>query len=799
MTENSDRTNLLLEKLETLLKRQEAFSKEVNEVREEINTLKIQRIKHIAEKEETIEKRSVTHTVTEIKKDKVTSAFQQVEQQTAKEPPKSSATKADEPSQIKTDIEKFIGENLINKIGIIITVIGVSIGAKYAIDHDLISPLTRIILGYLIGFGLLFFAIRLKKNYENFSAVLLSGSMAIIYFITYAAYSYYNLIPHVFTFVLMSIFTVFTVSAAIYYNKQVIAHIGLVGAYAVPFLVPFLLPEGSENVTILFSYTAIINIGILVVSLKKYWKPLYYSSFLITWPMYLIWFGLKYQAPEHFGLAFIFLSIFFVTFYLMFLAYKLLQKEKFDIFDIILLLANSFIFYGVGYNILSRHDTGEHMLGLFTLCNAIVHFIVSVFIYRQKLAYRNIFYLVLGLALIFITISIPVQLNGNWVTLLWVGEAALLFWIGRTKKVQFYEMLSYALMFIAFFSLLQDWGSTSFLIKNQQSEKIMIPLFNIKFLTSILFIASFWFINSLNHNPKYPSPFIAQNDLRNLISYSITAVLLISLYYSFQFEISAYWDQLYMSSLIEIKIDGQDSPAKYWNTDLLNFKIIWLINYSLLFFSVLSFINIKRFRSQNLGYLSLVLNYIVLVVFLIQGLFILSELRESYLNQGQPAYYNKGIFFIGIRYISFVFVGLMLTSIYKYINQDFVKPVLYNFKTAFDIVLYASLIWIISSEMITWLDIKQFTQSYKLVLSILWGVYSLFLISLGIWKKKTHLRICAIVLFAVTLIKLFFYDLSHLDTISKTIVFVTLGILLLIISFLYNKYKNIISAEIENR
>jgi len=199
-----------------------------------------------------------------------------------------------------------------------------------------------------------------------------------------------------------------------------------------------------------------------------------------------------------------------------------------------------------------------------------------------------------------------------------------------------------------------------------------------------------------------------------------------------------------------------------------------------------------------LGYLSLALSYIVLVVFLIQGLYTLSELRESYLNQAQSSYYSRSIFNIGIRYISFAFVGLMLTSIYIYINQDFVKPVIYNFKTAFDIVLYASLIWIISSELIAWLDIKQFSQSYKLVLSILWGVYSMFLIGLGIWKKKKHLRICAIVLFAVTLIKLFFYDLSKLDTISKTIIFVTLGIFLLIISFLYNKYKNIISSEIEN-
>jgi uncharacterized membrane protein len=93
------------------------------------------------------------------------------------------------------------------------------------------------------------------------------------------------------------------------------------------------------------------------------------------------------------------------------------------------------------------------------------------------------------------------------------------------------------------------------------------------------------------------------------------------------------------------------------------------------------------------------------------------------------------------------------------------------------------------------MDLSDSEQSYKLGLSILWGLYALLLIILGIWKKKKHLRIGAIILFSFTLIKLFFYDISSLNTISKTIVFVSLGVLLLIISFLYNKYKHIIADE----
>lgn len=99
--------------------------------------------------------------------------------------------------------------------------------------------------------------------------------------------------------------------------------------------------------------------------------------------------------------------------------------------------------------------------------------------------------------------------------------------------------------------------------------------------------------------------------------------------------------------------------------------------------------------------------------------------------------------------------------------------------------------------MLHWLELSGLRTGYKLGLSILWGAYSLFLISIGLWKNKKYLRIGAIALFAITLAKLVFYDLSSLGTISRTIVFISLGTLLLIISFLYNKYKHLINDDVK--
>jgi len=92
-----------------------------------------------------------------------------------------------------------------------------------------------------------------------------------------------------------------------------------------------------------------------------------------------------------------------------------------------------------------------------------------------------------------------------------------------------------------------------------------------------------------------------------------------------------------------------------------------------------------------------------------------------------------------------------------------------------DLILYLILLVLATSELIQWLDLSRAPDSYKLELSILWGLYAVMLIVLGIWKKKKHLRIMAIALFSGTLLKVFLYDISHLNTISKTIVLIILG------------------------
>ena len=66
-------------------------------------------------------------------------------------------------------LENFIGLKIIHLVGIVVLLIGLSIGVKYAIDKDLITPLARILLAYSAGVALFILSLLLKKAYEGFS------------------------------------------------------------------------------------------------------------------------------------------------------------------------------------------------------------------------------------------------------------------------------------------------------------------------------------------------------------------------------------------------------------------------------------------------------------------------------------------------------------------------------------------------------------------------------------------------------------------------------------------------------
>jgi uncharacterized membrane protein len=370
------------------------------------------------------------------------------------------------------------------------------------------------------------------------------------------------------------------------------------------------------------------------------------------------------------------------------------------------------------------------LLGLFTLANAAVHGIVAWIVYRRLSTDKTLFYLILTLFFVFVTIAVPVQLSGGWITLLWTAEVCSLFMFGRIKKLPVLEKISYPLMVLAFSSLVQDWRFICY-----------HSVFDVGFLTSASFTVTFAAMCYVQF--KYKPPF------ERFPNGIVSAFLLIALYFSIYFKVNNFYNV---------------------NLSQYEYKIVGLLDYSLIFASALSILNRVKLKNIGTEIAACLSSVLFIFMFLGIGLPALNELRCAY----------------PFRYVSLLFAGLNLYTLYRQIRQSDVSG---GLMVGFDFVLHVSLLWILSNELIYWSDKKE------IGLSVLWGVYALLIIAWGLGRKKKHFRIGGIALLGITLLKMFFYDLSGMDTISKTIVLVILGVLLLIVSFLYNKYKHLIEDK----
>ena len=666
--------------------------------------------------------------------------------------------------------ERFIGENLFSKIGIGIIIIGVFIGVKYSIEHNLISPAMRLVLSYLVGAGLFVAGAMLKKKYESFSAVLVSGAMTIFYFVTFIGYSVFNFFPQSLTFILMFLFTAFTVAASLNYNKVVIALIGLVGSYAVPFL----LSDNSGRVSILFAYTAIINIGVLIISFYKQWRSLYLSAFAFTWLMLLSLWANNYEYDD-FAPYFTFNLVTFLTFYIAFIFQKIHQEKELKEIDVVLFLSNSLLFFGMGVWYIYDYYTMENrtIMAMFTLVNALLHFGVAYYFHVKKFPSQGLKYLILVLALSFATLVIPIQFKGSWITVFWSAEAALLFWFGRRKNLLVYERISYAVMLLATFSLIIDWTKADYSLyyTNLNEFNNIVPFGNAMFINALLYSAAFGFMAYTHHLTQ-----LANKEIYKLLSIILNILCVASLYFIFFREIGILCDVRALQQTPNLT-----NNYVAWEA-LNNFKTIWRTVYSLLFVTIYTLLNIRVFKSKQLGEIQFGISTLLTFIFMTLGLYTFSELRESYLDNPQLS-----LWFLNVRYVGIVVFAIFCYTSYLLSRFLNLKE---EMQKSLEFVLHLIILWVASSELLHWTELYRSASNYKLGLTILWGSYALFLVVLGIFKRKKHLRISGIILIGFSILKLFLYDTTHLDALRKTIVFVILGFLVLVASFFYNKYTN---------
>jgi uncharacterized membrane protein len=84
-------------------------------------------------------------------------------------------------------------------------------------------------------------------------------------------------------------------------------------------------------------------------------------------------------------------------------------------------------------------------------------------------------------------------------------------------------------------------------------------------------------------------------------------------------------------------------------------------------------------------------------------------------------------------------------------------------------------------------DYGEFNLARNFSYSAIWLVYGAGLMAFGFWKNSAFVRWQALVLIAVTIVKVFIYDVSELEKVYRILSFIALGAVLLAISFIYQR------------
>jgi uncharacterized membrane protein len=362
-------------------------------------------------------------------------------------------TPARPPAEPARDLESRIGAHWLNRIGIVAVLIGVSYFLKYAFENNWIGPGGRVAIGLIAGIGVILWSERFRtRDYRVFSFSLKAVGIGVLYLSLWGAFQVYHLIPSGAAFLAMALVTAATATIALRQDAEIIAAFAIAGGFATPLL----LSTGQNRELELFSYVAVLDLGMLVLTAIKPWRRLLIGSFVGTLVLYIGWYDEFYHASDQMHLTFAFATVFFVIFAIVPLvraprAMADTSKAAGEFLPvlIILSLANAATYFLQIWDMLESND--RHAIAWISVGLAAVYIVLSQRLktfYTAGTAERPLPHILpllhVALATGFLAVAIPLRLETHWVTIGWFIEAGVLLWIADRAETDFLRALAVA-------------------------------------------------------------------------------------------------------------------------------------------------------------------------------------------------------------------------------------------------------------------------------------------------------------------------------------------------------------------
>jgi uncharacterized membrane protein len=356
-------------------------------------------------------------------------------------------------------LESIIGRRWLGWAAVALILFAAAFFLKYAFDNRWIGELGRVAIGVTAGLTLATLGYRYhKRKWRVFSQILTAGGVVLLYLSTYASFGYYHLATQKAAFAYITILIAEAAGLALLYDAPAIAVMALIGG----FLNPILLRSDRDQYRSLFAYIFALDAGTL--ALLKQWPGLSSLAFFGTHLLFWLWYGDNYHPRKLTGVM-IFQTAVFLSFLLVHLARRFLKQQEIESDDLStfeafsLLAANPYVFFATSYFLLNPHH--HEWMGVFAVGMALTYAGAAKLMLDRHATTRAEMLLLIGVALTFVTLAVPIQLKSNWITIAWAVEGVAILWTGIEMKSQRLRAIAHALFGLAILKLVfwdTPWG-----------------------------------------------------------------------------------------------------------------------------------------------------------------------------------------------------------------------------------------------------------------------------------------------------------------------------------------------------
>jgi len=643
--------------------------------------------------------------------------------------------------------EGRLGGTWLSRVGAILFFLGVGFFLKHAFDQDWIGPKGRVLTGLVAGLALMAGGARLARGatYRVPAQSLVAVGIGVLYLSLYAAHSFYQLVEAPGAFTAMAIVTAAGVAAALRLDSRALAVLATLGGL----LTPIILSTDTDAAAALFTYLAILDLGVLLVAVWRGWPGVAVLAFAGTQILYWSWLERWYQTerfPTAFGWA--------TAFFLAFAAWALVGSPRERPVAVVrlgralVILAAPAVYFTAARRVL--HDPSGRQLALLALLLAAAYYVAARTAARSAQGGPRVAVLHRALALGFLTVAPAVTLGPHHLVIVWSVVALGLLIGGFTLDAPRLRAGGLALGALA-------WGRW-FAALGEYTGRAGTFLLAHPALPSTIAIVVTAVLGALIYRARErnQAPITAGERL-------VRPILLLVAIVSMALLVTAELDQ-YRTLAI---------PPPY--VPIVK-SVVWML-------AAMAMLALARGDRTRILFGVATLLLMALVGEALGATERWGRIQPSL----RPAITNPR-FLAGCLLVVLVWLYGQVAGALPYLSERARRWL----GALGPLGAAALLLWNLSVEIVLMPLPETRLEPAKLrgaTLSVLWAIYAFTAMAWGLWRKDATLRIGAILLFSMTVLKVLVVDLADLDALYRILSVLVLGATLLIASFLYARSR----------